>query len=360
MSVRRIFVEKKKGYDVESQSLYRDLKEYLGISGLETVRVVNRYDVDGLNDEAYERSLHTIFSEPPVDNVYEETMSVGADETVFAIEYLPGQYDQRADSASQCIQILTCGERPDVRVAKLIILKGKITDDELSNIKSYCINPVDSREAGFEKPASLKMDAVNPPDVQVVSGFIRMDDDRLERLASDMGFAMPIEDLRFCREHFASVEHRDPTVTELRVIDTYWSDHCRHTTFLSKIENVEFDEGYFRPLFDDAYGRYISARQKLYANVNEGKTKDMSLMDMATIAAKVLRKEGKLNDLDTSDEINACSIKVDADINGRSEEWLVMFKHETHNHPTEIEPFGGAATCLAGAIWDPLSGPASV
>ncbi len=360
MPVRRILVEKKKGYDIEPQELYRDLKEYLGISGLESVRVVNRYDVEGLNDEAYERSLHTIFSEPPVDNVYEEKMEIGADEAMFAIEYLPGQYDQRADSASQCIQILTCGERPDVRVARLIILKGKITDDELSSVKNYCINPVESREAGFEKPASLKMEIVNPPDVQVVSGFVGMDDAGLEELASDMGFAMPIDDLRFCRDHFASIERRDPTVTELRVIDTYWSDHCRHTTFLSKIENVEFDEGHFRPLFDEAYGKYISSRQKLYVNLNQNKIRDMSLMDLATIAAKVLRKEGKLEDLDTSDEINACSIKVDAGINGRREEWLVMFKNETHNHPTEIEPFGGAATCLGGAIRDPLSGRAYV
>jgi len=354
--IRRVFVEKKPGFDVEAEKLYRDLRDNLGIKGLESLRIVDRYDMEGLSDDEYVRARNTIFSEPPVEFAYDEEIPIDPESRVIAVEYLPGQYDQRADSASQCIQMLTERERTAVKAAKLIILNGRISDDEFARIKAYCINPVECREAALEKPETLEDVLEMPEDIRNITGFTEMTDDSLEELMKSMGLAMSLEDLKFCREYFRDTEKRDPTITELRVIDTYWSDHCRHTTFLTVIDDVEIEDGYCHDVLREAYSDYLRARETLYA----GKHKDMCLMDLATIAMKELRRQGKLEDLDVSDEINASSIVVNVDVGGASEEWLVMFKNETHNHPTEIEPFGGAATCLGGAIRDPLSGRAYV
>ena len=350
--VRRIFVEKKPGFDVEAKGLLNDFRVNLGISELENVRVINRYDIEGISDEEYVRSKNLIFSEPPVDSVYEENIEISPDESVFAVEYLPGQYDQRADSAAQCIQILTTGERPEIKVARLIVLKGKIFADDFSKIKDYCINPVESREAPMKKPNTLFTEVNVPESVKTVDGFISMSEEQLRAFMDEMGFAMSFEDLEFCRAYFRDNEKRNPTVTEMRMIDTYWSDHCRHTTFLSNITSVEFGEGYCSDVIKSAYDKYLESRKAVYGS----REKDICLMDIATMAMKKLKKDGRLNDLDESDEINACSIVTDVDVNGENQQWLVMFKNETHNHPTEIEPFGGAATCLGGAIRDPLSG----
>jgi len=355
-TVRRIFVEKKKGFDVEAKSLYRDLKYNLGIGALKNVRIINRYDIDGLSDEEFEKSKKTIFSEPPVDEVFDEKIDINENSRVVAIEYLPGQYDQRADSAAQCVQILTHGEIPKVKVAKLVVLDGEISDSEFERIKVYLINPVESQEASMEKPDSLDVEVNMPEDVKVLNGFINKSHEELESFMNEMGLAMSLEDLKFCQLYFRDTEKRDPTYTEIKVIDTYWSDHCRHTTFLTNISKVEIEDGVFSTPIKKAYESYIKSRRFVY----EDKQKDVCLMDIATIAMKELRKKGYLNDLDESDEINACSITVNVDVDGRNEEWLVMFKNETHNHPTEIEPFGGAATCLGGAIRDPLSGRAYV
>jgi len=352
--VRRIFVEKKKGFDVEAHGLFNDLRENLGIKGLSGVRVLNRYDISGVSGEEYAMSRGTIFSEPTVDNVYDENINIGQGNRFFAMEYLPGQYDQQADSAAQCMQILTQKERPVILSAKVIVLEGKITDQEFTSVKSYCINPVDSREASLDKPAALEMSWDMPADVENVTGFINKSPEELRAFLDSMGFAMSVEDLLFLQGYFRDTEKRDPTLTELRVIDTYWSDHCRHTTFLTSIIDVQIEDGtYTRPI-ELAYSEYLASRQYIYGDsVNE---KDVNLMDIALSGMRELRKKGLLNDLDESDEINACSIEVEADVNGTAEKWLVMFKNETHNHPTEIEPFGGAATCLGGAIRDPLSG----
>ena len=363
-NVRRIFVEKKKGFDVEAQSLYNDLKHNVGIKGLTDTRIINRYDLEGISDEDYLSSRNTIFSEPPVDMVYDEVFTVDENQRVFAIEYLPGQYDQRADSASQCIQILTRGEKPACRTAKLIVLEGDISDAEYSKVKDYCINPVESRETTLDKPSTLETIIDTPEDIKVVDGFISMNDDELINLMKNMGLAMSFEDMVFCRDYFKDIEKRDPTVTEIKIIDTYWSDHCRHTTFLTEIEDIEINKSsniyspYSQPI-KSALDDYMNSREFVYGDKytkNIKEEKPVSLMDIATIAMKELKKKNMLNDLDESDEINACSIVIKADVNGRDEEWLVMFKNETHNHPTEIEPFGGAATCLGGAIRDPLSG----
>jgi len=350
--VRRIFVEKKKGFDIEACKLSRDLRETLGITGLQGVRIINRYDVSGITEEEYRLSRNTIFSEPTVDHVYDEVLDIQPGDRVFAMEYLPGQYDQRADSAAQCVQILTQGEKPAVRSARVIILAGTIADTDFEEIKRYCINPVDSREASLEKPLSLEMECAVPADVAVIEGFISMNSQELEGFFTAMGFAMSLADMEFLQGYFRDTEMRDPTVTELRVIDTYWSDHCRHTTFLTEVTGVTVEEGPFSAPVETAYGEYLDSRAYVYGD----RPRDICLMDIATMGMKELRKRGLLNDLDESDEINACSIAVDVDINGKNEEWLVMFKNETHNHPTEIEPFGGAATCLGGAIRDPLSG----
>jgi phosphoribosylformylglycinamidine synthase len=352
--VRRIFVEKKEHFDVEAIALLKDLKENLGMDGLKSLRIIVRYDVEGITEEEFENASNTIFSDPPVDMVYDENFEIGKDARIVAVEFLPGQYDQRSDSAAQCIQILTQGQRPVCKVAKIIILEGDISDEEYKKIKDYIINPVECREAALEKPKTLDLDVEMPEDVKILEGFIDFTAEELKVLMDDMGLAMSMEDLEFCQNYFKETEKRDPSITEIRVIDTYWSDHCRHTTFLTNIEDVEFEEGPYSKAIKSAYGRYLESRDYVYADSDKGK--DMCLMDLATIAMKELRKKGKLDDLDLSDEINACSIVVNADVNGKNEEWLVMFKNETHNHPTEIEPFGGAATCLGGAIRDPLSG----
>ncbi len=355
--VKRIFVEKRKGFDVEASNLMADLRNNLGLAAIEAVRIINRYDISGLEGESFEKAKNTILSETNADIVYDEVLPEDKAYRVFAMEYLPGQYDQRADSAAQCVQLLTQGERPKVVSAKLIAVKGDITDDEFLKIQHYLINPVESRLASLEKPESLDMKAERPADVAVVEGFIKWDDDRMKEYFDSMGFAMTLADLKFCRDYFRDDEHRDPTVTELRVIDTYWSDHCRHTTFLTRLEKVEIEKSEITKAIEDALRLYYESRNEIYG---ENSTRDVSLMDMALVGMKLLKKRGMIPDLDLSDEINACSIEVPVTIDGRTEQWLVQFKNETHNHPTEIEPFGGAATCLGGAIRDPLSGRAYV
>ena len=345
--ITRIYVEKKPGFDIEAQNLLGDLRFTLGLEGLSGVRIFKRYDVAGLSGNDLERAERIVFSEPNCDTVSHELPDVGAH--LFAVEYLPGQYDQRADSAAQCVQLLTQGERPQVRTATVYAFQG-VTDEDVARIKHYLINPVESREASLDMPDSLDMPVTRPDDVKRVDGFISMPFDEVERMVKQLGFAMSAEDLAFCQKYFSETEHRDPTMTELRAIDTYWSDHCRHTTFLSAIDGVEIDTGRLTQPIAEAYGEYMKTR----AFVED--KRDVSLMDLAIIGMKALKKDGRLNDLDESDEINACSIVVEADVDGHTEPWLVMFKNETHNHPTEIEPFGGAATCLGGAIRDPLSG----
>lgn len=351
MSVRRLYVEKRQGFDIPAQKLFADLKELFAIEGIEQVRVIRRYDIEGLTDEEYTQTKPVVFYEPPVDVIYEEELPEFANARVFAIEALPGQFDQTADSAAQCVQLVTQKERPVIRSAKVIALIGNIDDEIFAKIKNYCINAVESREASFEKPETLAMVMEEPADVKILTGFISMNDSQLIALRNEMGLAMSEEDLKFCQEYFAKEEKRDPSITEIRVIDTYWSDHCRHTTFTTAIDNVDIEEGKYKETIKNAYQLYLNDREVL------GRThKDVTLMDIAVMGMRKLREEGKLQDLDVSEEINACSIVVKANIDGKQEDWLVMFKNETHNHPTEIEPFGGAATCLGGAIRDPLSG----
>ena len=352
-TVKRIYVEKKPGYDIEAQGLNSDLLENLGIIGLQGLRVINRYDISGITDEEYAKSRPIIFAEPPLDLVYDENLEFPILDRVFAMEYLPGQYDQRADSAAQCVQILTQKERPTIASAKVVVLKGQLSEEDFQKIKDYCINPVESREADLEKPESLDFEPLIPPDVEIIPGFIEKTPVLLKEFFDDTGLAMSYEDLAFCQRYFRD-EKRNPTITEIRVIDTYWSDHCRHTTFYTKIEEVSFPEGDFAYPLNTAYQEYLTSRDYVYGK--NASNRDVSLMDIGVLGMKELKKRGKLPDLDESDEINACSIVVNVQINGQNEEWLVMFKNETHNHPTEIEPFGGAATCLGGAIRDPLSG----
>ncbi|HCT65305.1 MAG TPA: phosphoribosylformylglycinamidine synthase [Lachnospiraceae bacterium] len=352
MNIKRLYIEKKKGCDVEAQSMLADIRENLGISELTGVRIFNRYDVEGISDTDYEKAKTTIFSEPPVDKVYEEEITFSNGERVFATEYLPGQYDQRSDSAMQCVQIISQAEKPTIICAKVVALEGNLSDEEFSAIKSYCINPVDSREAMLEKPKSLVMEMEIPEDVKSFDGFIDKTEEEINDLRNQLETAMSFEDMLFCQKYFRDVEKRNPTTTEIRVIDTYWSDHCRHTTFQTKIENVEIEDGLYKAPIEKAYESYLAERKDVYGD----RDKDICLMDIAVMGMKTLRKKGILDNLDQSEEINACSIVVPVDIDGIEEEWLIMFKNETHNHPTEIEPFGGAATCLGGAIRDPLSG----
>ena len=346
--VRRIYVQKKPGFDVEAKGILEDLKENLQIKGLEQVVILNRYDVSGVDEESYNKAKTTVFSEPQVDDYFDESYTFEQNDKVFAVEYLPGQFDQRANSLEECLQIISGGERPTCKSAKVYILKGTLSDEELKTIKNYLINSVDAREASLEKPETLEDKLLDPEDVQVVDGFIHMTDDDTEKFYEKYGFAMDIADLKFCQEYFRDTEKRDPTMTEMKMIDTYWSDHCRHTTFLTRLEEVDIEWD----LLKDIYGKYIESRKFVY----QDRKKDISLMDVATIVAKELKKRGVLKNLDESEEINACSIKANIMVDGKEEEYLIMFKNETHNHPTEIEPFGGAATCLGGAIRDPLSG----
>ncbi len=357
MAVKRIFVEKRSGFDVEASNLTADIRKSLGLSAVEDVRIINRYDISGIEGEDFEKAKKTILSETNADTVYDEVLPENSSYRIFAMEYLPGQYDQRADSAAQCVQLLTQGERPQVVTAKVIGVKGNITDAEFEKIKHYLINPVESREASLSKPESLDMKAEIPADVAVVEGFTKWNDEEMKQYFDSMGFAMTLSDLCFCRDYFRDDEHRDPTVTELRVIDTYWSDHCRHTTFLTRLEEIEIEKTELTKTIEDALALYYESREEIYG---KDSSRDVSLMDMALVGMKLLRKRGLIPDLDQSDEINACSIEVPVTIDGKTEQWLVQFKNETHNHPTEIEPFGGAATCLGGAIRDPLSGRAYV
>ena len=357
MAVKRIFVEKKSGFDVEASNLTADIQKSLGLTAVENVRIINRYDISGIDGEDFEKAKKTILSETNADTVYDEVLPENSDYRIFAMEYLPGQYDQRADSAAQCVQLLTQGERPQVVSAKVIGVKGDISNADFDKIKHYLINPVESREASLDKPESLDLKSDIPADVAVVDGFIKWNDDEMKQYFDSMGFAMTLSDLKFCRDYFRDDEHRDPTVTELRVIDTYWSDHCRHTTFLTRLEKIDIEKSELTRTIEDALALYYESREEIYG---KDSNRDVSLMDMALVGMKLLRKRGLIPDLDQSDEINACSIEVPVTIDGKTEQWLVQFKNETHNHPTEIEPFGGAATCLGGAIRDPLSGRAYV
>ena len=354
--VFRCYVEKRPGFDVEAMGVMRELREQLGISALTGLRILNRYDVDGLDQAAWQAARDTVFSEPQCDAFYEEDMPApGGVCTILAVEALPGQYDQRADSAQQCIQLLTGGERPRVACAKVYVLMGELTEGDMKRIKGYLINPVECREAAMEKPATLAQDYPAPPAVKTIDGFIAMDDTALSAMLGEYGLAMDLNDLKFMQAYFRDEEKRDPTVTELRVVDTYWSDHCRHTTFGTHIDKAE--------ILDDevaqAYQEYLAAREEVYGP-EKAAVRPQTLMDMATLGAKVLKKRGVLTGLDESEEINACSVHVTATVDGEEQDWLLMFKNETHNHPTEIEPFGGAATCIGGAIRDPLSGRAYV
>lgn len=347
--VKRIYVEKKPEFSVEAKGLLKDLKENLLLENLEDLKIVNRYDVEGINDEIFEKAKNTVFSEPQVDECFEEEYPFAKEDKIFGVEYLPGQFDQRANSLSECLQILTEGERPLAKSAKIYVIKGNISTEELEKIKKYIINPVDSRECTLEKLKTVKDEHPEPKDVAIVEGFIHMTDEDSKKFYDKYGFAMDIEDLKFCQKYFRDVEKRDPSMTEMKMIDTYWSDHCRHTTFLSKLDKVEIDWDLANKIYED----YKKSREYVY---DGKKAKDICLMDVATIAVKELKKKGMLKDLDESEEINACSIQAEILVDGKPEEYLIMFKNETHNHPTEIEPFGGAATCLGGAIRDPLSG----
>ncbi len=349
--VYRVYVEKKEGLQHEAQGLLGELRSLLGLTALEGLRVLNRYDVELASDALFDRAVRTVFSEPQVDNTY-FALPEGL---AFAVEPLPGQYDQRADSASQCIQLMTKGDRPAVRTAKVYLLEGSLTDADVERIKKYLINPVECREASLETLETLAAEYAVPQTVPTVEGFTTMDEAGLKQLLDEKGLAMDLDDLRFLQNYFRDEERRDPTITEIRLVDTYWSDHCRHTTFSTHIDNVKIDD----PAVQAAYERYLAARVEVYGEEKAAK-RPQTLMDIATIGAKTLKKRGLLPELDESEEINACSIHVDADVSGEKQDWLLMFKNETHNHPTEIEPFGGAATCIGGCIRDPLSGRAYV
>ncbi|MDR1439412.1 MAG: hypothetical protein LBJ10_05195, partial [Clostridiales bacterium] len=421
-AVRRLFVEKKEGFDVEAGEIFAELRDIVRIRGLRKVRLLNRYDVQGLGGDDFAKAVRTIFSEPPMDRVYHEAVELSGSERPIAIECLPGQYDQRADSAAQCAEVMSGGGKPLVSTARVVLLDGDVGDGDIERAKRYLINPVESREAALGKPLTLEGDFPPPPGVEAVEGFAAMGDGALAELHARMKYAMPAADLRFCRDYFRDEERRDPSVTELKLIDTYWSDHCRHSTFLAELRGVGFEPGCDAGIIEGAYREYLAARAELRAGAGDaagagaggvagagdsagaggaevaaghagaggagagdaagssagagctvagaggtagagdanGAGGAPCLMDIATIAAKKLRREGRLPALDESGENNACSIVVDADVAGERQQWLVMFKNETHNHPTEIEPFGGAATCLGGAIRDPLSGRAYV
>ena len=350
--VYRVYVDKKEALANEARALLEDLRAFLGIQSLTGLRLFNRYDLEGISRELFDYAVQTVLSEPQLDTV---TSEVPQGDTVFAVEYLPGQYDQRADSAAQCIQILSQGERPTVRTARVYVLEGELTAEQVEAVKKYVINPVESREASLELPETLRMEYDIPTTVRTVEGFTSMDAAALDALRDELGLAMDLDDLKFLQGYFRDDEGRDPTITEIRVVDTYWSDHCRHTTFSTHIDQVEIHDAAIQA----AYERYLAARVEVYGEEKAAK-RPQTLMDIATIGAKVLKKRGLLPELDESEEINACSIHVTATVDGEAQDWLLMFKNETHNHPTEIEPFGGAATCIGGCIRDPLSGRAYV
>lgn len=352
-NVKRIYVEKKTPYAVRANELKEEIKSYLGIKGLDTVRELIRYDIENLTEATYKKALGIVFSEPPVDVLFEEEFEKGNDDKVFSVEYLPGQFDQRADSAEQCVKLLNEKEEPIIRSATTYVLTGDISEEEFDRIKAYCINPVDSRESSAVKPETLVIKFEEPADVITFDGFTNMGENELNDLYSSLNLAMTFKDFLHIQKYFKEEEKRDPSMTEIRVLDTYWSDHCRHTTFLTELKDIEFEDGYYKAPIVATYNQYTKDRADIYKGRDD---KYISLMDIALMAMKKLRADGKLDDMEVSDEINACSIIVPVEIDGKEEEWLVFFKNETHNHPTEIEPFGGAATCLGGAIRDPLSG----
>ena len=351
--VRRVFVEKKQAFAVKAKELEEEIRSYLGIQTVTGVRVLIRYDVENIGDETFEKACQTVFSEPPVDVLYREEFETAPDASVFGVEFLPGQFDQRADSAVQCVQFLNAAEKPVIRTATVYVIEGNVMAEELSAIKSFCINPVDSRETGMVKPETLVTVFEEPADVKIFDGFKDMTEADLEALYKSLNLAMTFKDFLHIQNYFKKEEHRDPSMTEIRVLDTYWSDHCRHTTFSTELKDVTFEDGYYRTPIEKTYEQYVADHKEIFKGRDD---KFICLMDLALMAMRKLKKEGKLQDQEESDEINACSIVVPVEIDGEVEEWLVNFKNETHNHPTEIEPFGGAATCLGGAIRDPLSG----
>ena len=352
-NVRRVYVEKKPSFAVKAKELKHEISSYLGIQTVTNVRELIRYDVENISDDVFEKACHTVFAEPPVDDLYLEKFEAADGAHVFSVEFLPGQFDQRADSAVQCVQFLDENAQPIIRSATTYVIEGDITEEEFEAIKNYCINPVDSRETGLQKPETLVTEFKDPEDVKIFDGFRDMEEAPLKELYSSLNLAMTFKDFLHIQNYFKNEEKRDPSMTEIRVLDTYWSDHCRHTTFSTELTQVKFDEGDYKTPIVDTYNRYLSDREVLYKGRDD---KFVCLMDLALMAMKKLKSEGKLQDQEESDEINACSIVVPVDVNGKEEEWLINFKNETHNHPTEIEPFGGAATCLGGAIRDPLSG----
>ena len=352
-SVRRLYVEKKEPYAVHAKELKEEIRRYLGINELKNVRVLIRYDVENLSEATYKQALGIVFSEPPVDNYFEGNFEYAEDSLVFSVEYLPGQFDQRADSAEQCVKLLNEKENPVIRSATTYVFEGKFTEDDVKRIKEYCINPVDSRETDENIPETLVQNFDEPEDVAVLDGFKDMPEDELKKLYDSLNLAMTFKDFLHIQKYFAGEENREPSITEIRVLDTYWSDHCRHTTFLTELKNVKFEDGYYKAPIEKTYDDYLEVRKEMFKDRPD---KYVSLMDIALMGMRKLKADGKLDDMEESDEINACSIVVPVEIDGKTEEWLVFFKNETHNHPTEIEPFGGAATCLGGAIRDPLSG----
>ncbi len=351
-NVRRIFVEKKPDFAIQARELQSEIRSYLGIRSVTGVRVLIRYDVENISEETYQKAIATVFSEPPVDDVYEEAFEAGSAQ-VFSVEYLPGQYDQRADSAEQCVKLLNETEHPIIRSATTYVIEGEVSPEQLEAIKNHCINPVDSRETGLEKPETLTDDFEEPEDVKILDGFTGLPEAELKNFYDSLGLAMTFKDFLHIQNYFQKEEKRNPSMTEIRVLDTYWSDHCRHTTFSTELKDVAFGEGFYREPMEETYQDYLNTHKEMYQGRED---KFVCLMDLALMAMKRLKKEGKLEDQEESDEINACSIVVPVEVDGKTEEWLVNFKNETHNHPTEIEPFGGAATCLGGAIRDPLSG----
>ena len=353
MSVKRIYVEKKAPFAVAAKELRHEIKGYLGIKTITGVRQLIRYDVENISEDIYQKAVNTIFSEPPVDDVYEGTFPSAEGDLIFSVEFLPGQFDQRADSAEQCVKLLKEDETPVIRSAVTYVISGTLTDAEAAAIKAHCINPVDSREAAMEIPETLVVSYEEPADVMIFDGFCAMPEEELKKLYDSLGLAMTFKDFKHIQNYYVTEEHRDPSMTEIRVLDTYWSDHCRHTTFQTELKNLKFMEGDYKEAVEGVYNRYLADREVLYKGRDD---KFVCLMDLALMGMKKLKSEGKLEDQEESDEINACSIVVPVEIDGVTEEWLVNFKNETHNHPTEIEPFGGAATCLGGAIRDPLSG----
>ena len=352
-SVRRVYVEKKPAFAVQAKDLRHELRKYLGVSGLTGVRVLIRYDVENISDDVFEKACKTVFAEPPVDTLYKESFEMAENARVFSVEFLPGQFDQRADSAVQCVKFLNEEEEPVIRSATTYVIEGEVSNEEFEAIKHHCINPVDSREIGMEKPETLVAKFEEPADVAILDGFQDMPEAELKKQYDSLNLAMTFKDFLHIQNYFKSEEHRDPSMTEIRVLDTYWSDHCRHTTFSTELTNVAFTDGYYREPIEGTYQKYLADRAEIFKGRED---KFVCLMDLALMAMRKLTKEGKLDDQEESDEINACSIVVPVEIDGKTEEWLVNFKNETHNHPTEIEPFGGAATCLGGAIRDPLSG----